>query len=125
MADTFILAGKYAIRPPVSSLGVNAPAVTTELSESFGILQKAVVPLTLGADSAEAVAFGDVANAHVVVIHASAKVIARFTSADGSSQIVPCDMLMLKSLTVPITALTLQRQAGVATTVTVVLAEKQ
>lgn len=123
MADTFTLSGRYAIRPPV--MGVNAPSITVDLSDTFSVLRKAAIPILLGADPAEAVLMGDIASASLVIIHTDAKVTARFTSADGATQAIPVDgLLILKSLNVPITALTLQRQPGVATNVQVIMAEK-
>ena len=127
MADsTFVFTGRYAIRPPVTSAGFtsNDPMIWSELAQTVAVKSKAVIPVSLDADAAETVQLGDVANVHVLVIDADAKVIARITSADGSAQIVPCDFLLVKSLTVPYTALTLQRQVGIATKVRVTACEK-
>jgi len=123
---TFTLSGKYSLRPPVGPTGVNDTTIAVDLSETITILSgKASIPVTLAADGAEAVAFGDIASANIVIIHCDAKVIARFTSADGTTQAVPVDdLLLLITEAVPITALTLQRVAGILTNAQVVLGVK-
>lgn len=79
---------------------------------------------TLLSDSPQAVSFGSVTNAHVVILSSNAHVVLTITSADGTSQTFPLDgVLYLSSKSVPITAITLTRNAGVDTTVEVSLGQ--
>lgn len=89
------------------------------------LAQKNYDDYLLAADAVQAVAFGGVANAHVVMIFADRKIKVRLTSADGATQVVPIDgFLGLINETVPFTAIDLQRVAGQETKVKVFIGEK-
>lgn len=123
MADTFTINGTYKVLPAPAS-PTNAPAVSVALSATTSVTRKAVIPVTLGSDAPEAVAMGDIANARVIIVHTSGKVKVAVTSADGAAQAFPVDaLLVLMCASVPITAITLTRVAGISTDVQIVLVE--
>lgn len=126
MSDNFALQGFWRAEPAtVGTVASGCPSLNAPIYETLLLAQKQYTDITLGADSAEAVAFGDVTSAHVVIMKASGKVTARLTSSEGTTQIVPFDsFLILLSETVPYTAVDLQRVAGQSTTVKVFLGEK-
>ncbi len=79
----------------------------------------------LTVDTPVPVAFGGVTNAHVVTIFSDRKITVRLTSADGATQSVPCDdMLIIVSKTTPFTAIDLTRVAAQETRVEVFIGEK-
>jgi hypothetical protein len=87
--------------------------------------KKRVDVIDLSSDSPVAVSFGGLTYANVVIVKVvSGKVKASFTSSDGSTQAVPVDdMMILKSLSVPVTALTLTRVPATPVQVRVFLGE--
>lgn len=98
----------------------------TPIIEQLNLVQKDYDTLVLAADAPVSVSFGGgVTAASVVILKAvGGKVRARVTSADGSTQAVPFDsLLILISRTVPITAIDLMRVPGMATTVDVFLGQ--
>jgi hypothetical protein len=126
VADLFALQGGYTASP-ASGCPSGLPTIDTPLAESVMLSAKQIVEPTLTVDSPVAVAFGGVTNANVVVIKVKngGKVKARFTSADGSTQAVPVDsLLVLTALSVPITAIDLTRVPATATIVEVFLGQK-
>lgn len=116
MADTFQLSGSYCVQP-ASGFPSGDPAIEAALSESLVLKNKQSLSVTLDDDPVESVAFGDMTNAHVIVIRLQGgKAKARFTSADGSTQAIPVDpFLTVISSSVPFTALDLQRVSGSTT----------
>lgn len=126
MADLFKLAGTWQACPQTGALTASgAPSFTAPINEAVSLKSKNYDDYLLTADSVQAVAFGGVANAHVVMIFSNQKIKARLTSADGATQVIPVDgFLALISESVPFTALDLQRVAGQETTVKVFLGEK-
>ncbi len=124
MADAFKLSGGYTVSPLGSVLSF-APSLEAVIDEPKTIKAKQVSDPILILDAARTVDFGGVVNAHIVILKATGKCEARLTSAAGASQVVSFDTyFILMSDTVPVTAITLTRAAGVSTTVRVFLAEK-
>ena len=80
----------------------------------------------LSSDVFTPVGFGGVADAHVVVLKSPGrKVTARLTSADGSQQLIPVEeFAFLMSISTPFTAIDLQRETGVTTTVMIFLGQR-
>lgn len=124
MSDQFVLDGSYTATPQGSIQSLD-PTVGASISESLSIKSKQYVPVSLSVDTPVSVPFGTVVNAHVVVLKSTAKAKARLTSADGSTQAVPVDgVLILRSDSVPITAIDLTRVPATDTIVRVFLGEK-
>jgi hypothetical protein len=124
MAAQFTLNGSYQSLPLDGSPSFSA-SIIAQINETTTIGKQVAQTIELASDSPEAVAFGDVVGASVVVIKAiGGKIRVRVTSADGSQQAVPCDsFIILMSETVPVTAIDLTRTTGVNTTVQVFLGE--
>lgn len=124
MAKLFTLSGSWTVAPPGSvASGVISAAVQLDerLSvgdESFGS------PVTLSSDAPVSVPVPASGGAAVLCLKVTsgAEIVARITTAAGTTQIVPVDsFLLLESRTSPITALTLTRTPATATTVEVFL----
>jgi hypothetical protein len=126
MADKFLLQGSWCTTPQTGSLlASGAPSLLAPISETVTLGQKNYDDYVLAADAVQAVAFGGVTNAHVIELSCDRKIKARFTSADGATQVIPIDgHLSLISKTVPFTALDLQRVAGQETRVKVFIGQK-
>jgi len=123
MSDVFSLQGSWATSP-ASGCPSGKPSLGAPLAEQMVLAAKHLDDIELAADIPFFVSFGGVASANVVVIKSSRKVKVALTSADGAAQVVPVDgLFMLLALTVPITAITLTRLAGVDTVVEVFLGE--
>lgn len=124
MADQFTLSGSYNATPLGGAASLD-PSIDATISEQMALQAKFVANLDLTVDTPVAVPFGTVGNAHVVVLKATGKVSARLTSADGSTQVVPFDtVLIVMCQSVPFTAIDLTRVAATATVVRVFLGEK-
>lgn len=125
MADIFNLSGSYSTSP-ASGFPSGDPVIDAAIAESMVLSSKAFTTVNLDADGAESVSFGDLDEAHVIILRAvGGKVMARFTSADGATQAVPFDeFFAVISSSVPFTALDLTRVAGTSTKVNVFLGEK-
>lgn len=124
MADLFVLQGSYTTTPAVGCPS-GYPSIGTPLDEQVALGAKHIDEPTLISDLPYSVAFGGVTSAHVIVIKTTRKVRARITSSDGSAQSIPVDsLLILTSLTTPITALDLTRDPGVTTQVEVMLGQR-
>lgn len=125
MSDTFSLQGSLQTTP-----AVGAPSgfftLIAQLDEQLVLGVKRQDEVALTVDTPVAVAFGGVANAHVVMLKTiGGKIRARLTSADGSTQAVPVDSFALvMSRTVPVTAIDLTRVTGQATTVEIFLGQR-
>lgn len=126
MYDIFRLQGTYSSEPSSASCGSTAATVYGLLSEVVGLTNKSVWASTLAADAPAAVNLGGLSNVHVLVLRAvGGKVRVRLTSTDGSQQSVPVDgLLVVVSLSVPITAIDVTRVAGVETQVDVFMGER-
>lgn len=124
MADTFKLTGDYTTSRGGSPSGI--PQFASPIAETLTLAQKAATRIVLSVDTAVAVDFCGLSNAHVVVLKTiGGKVRARFTSADGADQAVPVDTFMaVITQSVPFTAMDLTRVSGRSTTVEVFLGEK-
>lgn len=127
MGDVFRLQGTYGVESTEDSVQSLDPSIATAISETVALSKKMVVDYELTADAIQAVAFGGLASANVVVIKVedNRKVLVRVTSADGATQSIPVDtVLVLISMSVSITALDLTRVAGIGTTVRVFLGQR-
>jgi len=125
VADTLSLNGSIQTRPTQGNPSGD-PEVIVTLTERVGLINKSLSFYQLTADSPVSVGFGGLTNCNVLMIKVEVgKVRARITSADGTSQAVPVDtLLILFSSSVPVTAIDLTRVAGVDTTVRVFLGER-
>jgi hypothetical protein len=126
MASIFSLTGCYQVQPASGSPSGD-PIIDAPLDEQLVLKAVQVLTVTLDTDAPEALAFGDLAAAHVLVIRATGgKVRLRATSTDGAAQAIPFDpLIILMSSAVPITAADLTRVAGSGTvTCKVLLGEK-
>jgi len=125
VADQFTLSGSYATDPLDGVLSFDA-SVVAPIDEALTLGKKNLQTISLDADLPEAVNFGDLAGANVILLKAvGGKVRARFTSIDGTEQAIPFDSyLILMSLETPITALDLTRTPATETAVRVFLGEK-
>lgn len=125
MGDVFTLQGSYSVTP------LSPPAsgdfdVIAAIDERVVLQRKHADSIDLAADPAQAVNFGGVQNAHVVVLKSlGGKVNAILTTSAGVAQVIPFEtFLVLINLTAPATALSLQRVVGTLTTVKVFLGER-
>lgn len=127
MSQTVKIHGELSAGPDSCSGSSGSPALLVQLDEAISVKG---VPNTseyeLSSDSPQSVAFGGLASASVVLIKATGgKVRVRLTSADGTSQAIPVDsLLLILSESVAYTAIDLTRVSGTLTTVAVTLAEK-
>jgi hypothetical protein len=126
VAENFTLEGFWRSEPKVSGAAASGcPTLHTPTNEKVLLAKKQFADVALDADPAEAVPFGDLTNAHVVMIKTNRKVTVRLTTTEGATQIVPVDtVLQLISESVPYTAIDLQRVVGQSTSVKVFLGEK-
>lgn len=125
MADSFELIGSYKTEPLGGDTSFE-PVLTAAFNEALQLTKKRSDCVSLSADPAEAVSFGGVTNAHVVILKvlSGASVQARLTSTHGATQSIPVNTaLVLLSTTNPITAIDLIRSAGTASVVQVFLGE--
>lgn len=125
MSDQFTLSGSYTAVPMGGAASLD-PSFDAPLNEALVLQAKQYLPVHLTVDTPVAVPYGTVTNAHIVVLKAAGgKVKARLTSADGSQQIVPFDgVLIVRSDSVPITAIDLIRLPATDIIVRVFLGEK-
>ena len=125
MSDQFTLSGSYNVTPLGGSASLD-PSIDSPLNEALTLQSKQYIPIHLTTDAATPVPYGTVVNAHIVILKAAGgKVKATLTSADGSAQVVPFDtVLIVRSDSMPITAISLTRTLATDTTVRVFLGEK-
>jgi len=96
-----------------------------QICETVTLDQKQTDGYTLSSDSAQVIAFGGVANAHVVIITCDEPCKAALTCLDGSAQVVDFDdLLLIISRTNPYTAITVTRTPATLTNISVFLGEK-
>lgn len=126
MSTDFSLQGRWQATPKLASVSASGcPTIGAQFAEGIILAKRHYTEPTLDADAVEAVSFGDVTSAHVVLIKSDKKVTVRLTSVEGAIQIVPVDTLLyLISESVPYTAIDLTRVAGQSTTVKILLGEK-
>lgn len=126
MSENFTLEGFWRSEPKTTGVVASGcPTFNTPIAETVLLAKKQFTDVALDADAVEAVPFGDVVNAHVVMMKATRKVTVRLTTSEGATQIVPVDtVLQLISESVPYTAIDLQRVVGQSTSVKVFLGEK-
>lgn len=121
----FQLVGSYSAVPAFGAPSAD-PDVTAGFDERLKLAKKHVDVLNLAADAFAPVALGGLSNVHVLVVKCPGRrCVLRLTSAAGSQQLVPVEELaILVSISVPFTAIDVQRAAGVITIVKVFLGEK-
>ncbi len=126
MAHTLTIHGGLDAKPTAGNASA-CPTVTAPIDEMLSLSKPPLVAeYELTADAAQAVSFGGLTQANVVMIKTvGGKVTATLSSADGASQDVPVDSyLLIISSSVPYTALSVTRAAGVTTTAKILLAER-
>jgi hypothetical protein len=123
--DLFKLSVQWGTRPQDGALlQSGAAAITAPIQEYLTLDEKNLDQYQLTSDSPQAVGFGGVANANVLIVSSDRKVMVQVTSADGTAQAIPCDdQLIVISRTVPITAVSLTRVPATLTNVSVFLGE--
>lgn len=130
MSETITLTGGVVTSGQTATGGSGAlsmdPVIEGTISETMTIKRKVVEEYELASDAVMTVSFAGLTNAHFIMIKATGKVRARVTSADGATQSIPVDgVLILICSTVPVTALDLMRVSGAVTCYArVLLAEK-
>lgn len=126
MADRFTLTVDAATQPNGSPSGVAIPDIP--FLETLSLTYKKIDTFALEADGAQAVVLpgGTTKQAHVVILKAvGGKVVATITHADGTTQTVSFDSVFIWiNQTAPMTALSLTRVAGTATTVHMFLGQQ-
>lgn len=130
MSFGFRLAGKIVLEPsPAASVPSGEAVVKIDLLEEGTSSAYVTSVVSLGGDDPEEISLGDLDGAEICIVRVvsqlGGKVLASFTHADGSAQVIPVDPLfVLISATSQITALSIQRTPGVETTVHVLFARK-
>lgn len=126
MSSILKLSGLLSAVPAVGG-GSGDPDFLDLFDERLVLAQKHYTEMSLGSDGATSVSLGGLSGANVLMLKVpGGKVVARLTSADGTTQAIPVEeFLVLVSITTPITAIDLARVAGVATTVKVFLGQRQ
>ena len=124
-SNYFQLLGAYGAIPSVREPSGD-PGLSTLIDERMQLARKHYDELALTADAFQAVSLGGLSGVNVLVLKVvGEKVVVRLTSADGTQQTFPVEeFLALTSISTPLTAIDVQRVAGVTTTVKVFLGEK-
>lgn len=122
--DTLRIQGSFTTQP-TTSLASGHAQTTTPIDEAMTALNKLPVVYLLTADPAVSVSLGGLESVGYLFIKVrGGPVLVRLTTADFASQVVTVDdFLMLKSRRVPYTAISLQRDPGVETTVELFLGQ--
>lgn len=127
MANTFRLTGSYVTVPIPGPLSA-APALDAPICETVQLQAMGILEYLLDSDSPVSVPIAStgVDNVNVLIVKSvGGKVRVRITSADGATQAIPVDsLLILTDYSVPITAIDLTRAAGVQVSVRLFLGEK-
>ncbi len=125
MADTFSLQGTYTATPASGSLSAD-PQITAPINENMTLANEIVSQITLSVDGPVALPVDSLDGVNVVILKSvGGKVIARFTSADGTAQAIPVDsFLALTSANTDITAISVQRIPATPTVVKYFLGQK-
>jgi hypothetical protein len=126
VASLFQLAGSYTAGSALPIASSGDPDIPALIDERVLLDKKHYDEVILTSDSFVSVGLGGLTNVHVLVLKVVAnKVKLRLTSTLGSQQIIPVEEFLTQiSLTVPYTAIDLQRDAGVVTKVQIFLGEK-
>lgn len=124
MSDTFKLRGEYSTHPLTGDVSGEL-VLSSLISESLALSNKAVGHYDLTTDAVQAVDLGGLTAVNVIVLKTrGGKVKARLTSSDGATQAIPVDdFALILSQSVNYTALDLTRVAGVETIVDVFLGQ--
>jgi hypothetical protein len=124
MADVLNIQGAFTLAAQ-TGLTLGSPTVLAQFAQKFAMLRKCEVEYDLQADPAQTVNLNGLTEAAFLYIYCDNPVTARMTTADGSAQAVPVYPLGMWMFPAAkqLTALTLQRVAGQATIVKVVLAQ--
>jgi hypothetical protein len=125
MSDTFLFKGRYQIKPPPTNIDLSGDfEIVADIQESLAVSKRLATVVSLAADPAETVNMADITSAAIVIIKSDVEVIVRLTTTAGATQAIGgVKFMMLKCEANPVTAITLQRNAGVLTTCRVTLAE--
>lgn len=126
MADRFQFSGSFAADPLIGSPSF-VQAVMAPIDESIIVKNWKRVRIELTSDSPVAVSFDQMATVCVLimrVVEGGPKAKASISTVDGSAQVLPFEYHVTGSKTVPITAVSLTRVSGTATTVEVFIAEQ-
>lgn len=125
MADTFSLQGTYTATPASGSPSAD-PQITAPINENMTLANEIVSQITLSVDGPVALPVDSLAGVNVVILKSvGGKVIARFTSADGTAQAIPVDsFLALTSANADITAISVERVPATSTVVKYFLGQK-
>lgn len=126
MADKFAFNGSFTTQPFIGSPSF-AQSVVAPIDESISVKNWKRVRVELTTDSPVAVSFDQMLTACVLimrVVEGGPKAKAAITTADGAAQVLPFEYHVTGSKTVPITAVSLTRVSGTATTVELFIAEQ-
>lgn len=125
MSETFTLSGSAGSKPVVGAPSGQGN-LSIPLDEGVSLLRSLKSEYRLSADAVQAVGLGPLTNVHVLIVRANGgKVRVRVTSADGVTQAIPVDpLLVLIANDVPITAVDLTRVANIETDVSIFLGER-
>ena len=125
MSSIFRLNGSYTTTPQTGNPS-GQPSVNAHIDEMDGLVRQAISTIQLTVDTAVSVDLCGLTQVNVLILKTvGGKVRVDLTSADGANQSVPVDsFFVLRTQTVPITAITLTRVAGTLTTVSTFLGER-
>lgn len=125
MSSTFQFKGRFDIKPSPTSTDLSGDfEIAADVLERLEVTKRLATVVALGADGVETLNMADIANAAVVIVKADNEVIVRVTTSAGATQAIGgVTFLMLLCTDDPVTAITLERAAGIATVCRVTLAE--
>ena len=125
MSETLRISGELTSKPLSGNPSGQANTVIP-IDESMGIGLPLYTSLVLNTDAVQSINMGTLASVNTLLIRSiGGKVRVRITSADGSTQSIPCDPIMfLMSRSVDITALDIMRVPGVQTQVLIYMGQK-
>lgn len=126
MSETLLLTGQLSTNPTHSSCGEDPDhSMVVTLQEAMSITAKQSIAFTVPSDAAFPIDLSATPNVNALFIDASAKVKLTITTADGATQVIPVDPMMIWfSASVPITALSITRVPSTDTTVRLILGDK-
>lgn len=121
--ETLQVTGSLVTTP--ATTGGTAGQLVATVDQTLQLAHQLFTEYDLASDAPVAVALGGLTNVHALLVQSTSKVRVRVTTADGTTQAVPCDpVLLVVSRATPITAVELTRVAGVAAAASVFLGEK-
>ena len=123
MINTVSLIGTLSAQTTSQSAGY--PGIVTQLDERFITEQPVIKSFTLASDAAQVVQLDGLSGVNFLMVKTDGNhVKLTLTSSDGTAQSIPVDTLFISlSRTVAYTAITITRDAGVPTDVTVTFAK--